>query len=257
MSCVSLKKWIDFDIWPVKHFLQIFLFLLLNFALRVLYSRLIWILGNSQTFKEPWLSWKPWKKQPLTVKPSVCVYISGEMCVCVCVCTHTQSVVLVTSEALWPLFSVPPTWRKKKVNPTQNKSDFISIIWLQVSTQTPEFPQTETNENNPRENAKLDIQHGRLKAEQGRASWNCFSARASQQPRVNHDDMVHFVIICASFVLLEPGSPRVYKLRPAQARCDARSPELTFKAEHLKSLNERLSDQKQILKPKAFELLEL
>lgn len=57
--------------------------------------------------------------------------------------------------------------------------------------------------------------------------------------------MVHFVIICASFVLLEPGSPRVYKLRPAQARCDARSHELTFKAEHLKSLNERLSDQKQ------------
>lgn len=115
-SCVSLKKWIDFDIWPVKHFLQIFLFLLLNFALRVLYSRLIWILGNSQTFKELWLSWKPWKKQPLTVKPSVCVCIYQGRCVCVCLHTYTKCGVSYIRGTLTP-FLCAPNMEKEKSKP--------------------------------------------------------------------------------------------------------------------------------------------
>lgn len=52
---------------------------------------------------------------PMTVQSARCV------CVCVCwsdvvVCTHTQTVVLVTSEALWPHFCAPHPSESEKKN---------------------------------------------------------------------------------------------------------------------------------------------
>lgn len=116
-------------------------------------------------------------------KPCVCVYmcvfkcVYQRMCVCGCVCvsTHTQTVVLVTSEALWPPFLCPEKWRKNK----QNKSDFYFknvASSFNPKQQTALGKQTEKKQRN----VTLDLQHGRLKPQQSSASWN--NGNPPQQP---------------------------------------------------------------------------
>lgn len=148
-------------------------------------------------------------QQSNTISVWVCVFIKVCVCVCarscVCVCvfafagTHTQTVVLVTSEALWPLFSVSPKIKKKKKKINQI---FISIIWLQVLTPTPQTAPKRKKKNKQNktqkhsENAMLDIQHGRLKPEQSRTSCTCPDVNTSQQQ--TRGQLTHNITVCAS-----------------------------------------------------------